>query len=342
MSKSQKRLSRRRKSNGKKRKLDGVCDKCIKQKNDIPCDCEKTEKEINLLHLMKDSTIQDYLSPKDLINLRSTSKTNRDTIKLESANLNLNNIDSEKYLINEDFRNKINNFKEKHKITTLKLKLKLKKNSDILFKNLQNCILVSSLDLSNNKINVEGVTAIANSPYLSNLTFLNLSNNDDIGDEGATAIANSPYLSNLTFLNLSNNDIEDEGVRAIANSPNLINLTSLNLSNNVIRDEGVTAIANSPYLSNLTSLNLSNSDDIGDEEVTTIANSPNLRNLTSLNLSNNVIGDEGVKDIANSPYLTNLTFLNLKGNYNAVNVEGATAIRNNLKKLNRFLYDNTA
>ena len=63
---------------------------------------------------------------------------------------------------------------------------------------------LTSLDLANNRIGVEGAKAIAS---LTGLTALDLADNQ-IGDEGAKAIAN---LSGLTTLDLNHNRIGDAG-----------------------------------------------------------------------------------------------------------------------------------
>ena len=65
--------------------------------------------------------------------------------------------------------------------------------------------------------------ALANSPYLSNLTELDLTYNG-IGAKGAAALAASPYLSQLTRLVLLDNKIGDEGAAALAAAPYLCEL----------------------------------------------------------------------------------------------------------------------
>ena len=80
---------------------------------------------------------------------------------------------------------------------------------------------------------------------------------NDIGAEGARALAASPHLARLTYLNLGNNDIRDEGVRALTASPHLARLSKLDLFGNRIGAEGAQALATAPYLGRLASLNLS-------------------------------------------------------------------------------------
>ena len=173
----------------------------------------------------------------------------------------------------------------------------------------------------------EGVKALAESPYLSNLTYLDLAGNR-MGPEGAKALAESHYLSNLTTLDLSCNEIGSEGAKALAESPYLSNLTTLDLAGNRMGPKGAKALAESHYLSNLTSLHLY-SNEILDEGAKALAESPYLSNLTTLDLWSNQIGDEGAKAIAESPYLSNLTSLHLWSNQ--IGFERAKAIEARLQ-----------
>ena len=150
-------------------------------------------------------------------------------------------------------------------------------------------------------IGVEGAQIVTRSPYLANLTALDLLGNK-LGPEGAQALAQSPSLANLTSLNLYKSRIGAEGARALAQSPYLANLTSLDLQWNLIGDEGARALAQSPYLANLTSLDLSGNH-ISDEGAQALAQSPYLANLTSFNLLENWIGLAGEQALNQSPYL---------------------------------------
>lgn len=89
----------------------------------------------------------------------------------------------------------------------------------------------------------EGVVAIANSPHMANLTYLDLSFGyehqedypkgfpDDfyINDEGAKALANSPHLSNLETLILDGEHMSAEGAQALENSTQLTKLKTLKI-----------------------------------------------------------------------------------------------------------------
>jgi hypothetical protein len=59
---------------------------------------------------------------------------------------------------------------------------------------------------------------LVSSPLIQNLTSLDLYDSQ-VGVEGANALASSPYLQNLTALYLGDNNLGDEGAATIANSP---------------------------------------------------------------------------------------------------------------------------
>lgn len=118
---------------------------------------------------------------------------------------------------------------------------------------------LKSLDLSHTRSNwirsgirsVEyGITdrsliAIANSPFLKNLTVLNLSYNG-ITSEGLVALSQSKLLSQLTELCLDDNQICDEGMIELARSPHLQKLQKLTLYSNNLTEQCGDAVAQSP------------------------------------------------------------------------------------------------
>jgi hypothetical protein len=55
-----------------------------------------------------------------------------------------------------------------------------------------------------------------------------------LSDRGAEALAGSPRLARLRYLNLENHNLTDRGALALANSPHLANLGHLNLKGNRI------------------------------------------------------------------------------------------------------------
>ena len=68
--------------------------------------------------------------------------------------------------------------------------------------------------LCNNAIGDAGAMALAGSPHLRNLAFLDLSCNQ-IGEQGALALAASPHLEGLSRLELGENDLGSKGEGAL-------------------------------------------------------------------------------------------------------------------------------
>ena len=99
---------------------------------------------------------------------------------------------------------------------------------------------ITSIDLANNFIGVEGAEAIAKAlESNTSITSIDLANNF-IGDAGAEAIANT----SLTSISLVGNNIGDAGAKAIATAlESNTSLTHINLWNNHIRYAGAEAIA---------------------------------------------------------------------------------------------------
>lgn len=74
-------------------------------------------------------------------------------------------------------------------------------------------------------------------------------------DEGMIALAASPYMSNLKYLEIRYSEIGDEGVIALAESPNMQKLTHLKMAwRKLIEGRSVKELLTSPYMSNLTYL----------------------------------------------------------------------------------------
>jgi hypothetical protein len=83
------------------------------------------------------------------------------------------------------------------------------------------------------------VTEIARDPRLAQLASLSLDNmyrKHPIGDAGLAAIAASPHLRNLRFLNVSNQGIGMAGLEALGASKTLPSLIDVNLTGNRFED----------------------------------------------------------------------------------------------------------
>jgi hypothetical protein len=100
---------------------------------------------------------------------------------------------------------------------------------------------LSSLDVSDNDLGIDGVRALTASTRLAQLRDLDLGGND-IGDEGASSVARAPALGALETLNVSGNSIASSGTTALAQAMSS-RLSSLDLSMNGIGESGASALA---------------------------------------------------------------------------------------------------
>lgn len=189
-----------------------------------------------------------------------------------------------------------------------------------------------SLDLFDFYYSAESLTALFNSPNLTNLADLRV-----IGFSGPVhgigpAIAESKVIRKLQTLDLGFNVVSTEDAVVLACSPALDNLRSLSFSSGAITDAGVVALADSPHLCRLEILDLSCTG-ISDVALTAIANSPNLRKLRRLYVCRCAFTERGVRALASSPFLTELEDLDLALNSLAEGVLDALASSTTLGNL---------
>ncbi|MCA9070250.1 MAG: hypothetical protein KDA84_15055, partial [Planctomycetaceae bacterium] len=131
----------------------------------------------------------------------------------------------------------------------------------------------------NYPMHVEGTVAFAKEPALARIEHLYLQSG---GDEGLTALADSPYVHNLQTLAMgSHNNVTDKGVKALARSSNLNSLYSLHLSHNDVSDEGAKALAEKTGLPKLRDLNLARNN-IGTSGALALAQGSALEGLRHL------------------------------------------------------------
>ncbi len=168
------------------------------------------------------------------------------------------------------------------------------------------------LNLSHNRLGPIGVRALAQSPLLAGLRFLDLTGNYGseraIGDEGARALAEPRQVQSLKTLLLGAQRIGTDGAFALGSAAALAGLEVLNLSYNPLGD-AVEALAGSPFLRRLRWLSL-RSTRPGPRGLAALADSPLLSSLVVLDLSMNPLGDS-VEALARSPRLTRLESLDL-------------------------------
>jgi Leucine-rich repeat (LRR) protein len=170
---------------------------------------------------------------------------------------------------------------------------------------------LTTLDLSNKKLNDSDIQQLANALATNtNLTNLDVGWNQ-IGDEGAKALAANATLTNL---DVGGNQIGVEGAKALAANATL---TNLNVYYNQIGAKGAKALAANTTLTNLDVWG----NQIGDEGTKALAANAT---LTYLNVRSNQIGDEGAKALA-----ANATLTNLDVGWNLIGDEGAKALAAN-------------
>jgi hypothetical protein len=184
-----------------------------------------------------------------------------------------------------------------------------------------------------------GLIALLSSPVVKNLTHLNLGRTRIRDPLVHIAIATSPHLSNLVWLDLSGGNLRPDAAKALAASTTLVNITHFNLTDAFFGDESLAQLFAPPSLlaTKLQSLDISNTyitvsslqvlqkacphlvelilkhnRQLGPDGVAFIAT--HMPNLTKLGLSVCNIADEGYAALAASTTLTNLRELALKGN----------------------------
>ncbi len=130
-----------------------------------------------------------------------------------------------------------------------------------------------------------------------------------LSPEQAVAVAASPGLGRLRFLDVSSCDLRDRGVTTLLSSPHLSRLTGLDLAGNDVEGPALRTLAESPLLSRLTTLNLNRNGSLGLRALRTVAHAPAAAALQSLGLSCTNIGLAGLRDLLSSPFLKSLTAL---------------------------------
>lgn len=116
------------------------------------------------------------------------------------------------------------------------------------------------LSLRHSSLVNRSLQALAGSAHLAGLTVLDLSENDRISLDGVRALAESPQLTNLRALSLAGIILRTEGVQALANSPSLASLEVLDLAKCGLEAADARALLASPHLNKLAALNLSDGE----------------------------------------------------------------------------------
>jgi uncharacterized protein (TIGR02996 family) len=169
------------------------------------------------------------------------------------------------------------------------------------------------LDLSNNHLDTEAIRALAEATGLENLVDLDVSSNEDFRDAEALALIRSPRLPRLRRLHLEHTSIGTATVAALCESDRFLRCGVLSLWDCSVTDESLAVLAASPPSSCLLEL-LAGYSPCGDVTAKALAGSPHLRNLRKLNLSGCRLGPEGAEALTAPDVLPNLLELRLSGN----------------------------
>jgi Ran GTPase-activating protein (RanGAP) involved in mRNA processing and transport len=182
---------------------------------------------------------------------------------------------------------------------------------------------LKTLDLSGNRLTGEQLRRLLETPALSLVESLDLSDNTTLGAEavGMIAKARLPHLRSLYLLHTRP---EEDGVRALSEADILSDLRSLTLGGNNLSPTVAAILAGSKAVANLHVLDR-RENRLGDLGAKSLANSPHLQNLVHLDLSSNRIEDDGANALAESPYLGGLIHLNL--NENTISTSATTQLK---------------
>jgi Leucine-rich repeat (LRR) protein len=146
---------------------------------------------------------------------------------------------------------------------------------------------------------------------------LQINDNGHLGLPGMRAIADSPHLTSLKELDVSNNSLSAVALQPILDGPPANRLFRLILTENRLGDAGVAALVASPVFARMAErdrvIDLRRVE-MGPAGARSLAASPALRHVESLDLEGNMLGDAGLAAIAASPHLTQIRVLNLHGN----------------------------
>jgi uncharacterized protein (TIGR02996 family) len=168
---------------------------------------------------------------------------------------------------------------------------------------------LTALNLSRQRIGLDGLNALLSSCYLQGLQDLELRSND-IG--GVSGFRRSEGAS-LTRLDLSDNPIEDGGARVLAESPRLAELACLNLDTCETSEDGVRALTGAPFWATLWRLDLSRNPLRGEGILALAVAEPPAR-LHELRLTACDLDGEAGEALAAVPWLANVQSLDLSHN----------------------------
>lgn len=183
---------------------------------------------------------------------------------------------------------------------------------------------LTRLTLHENSLDDESLKAVALAKNWTNLRALSISRNRFVTIDGVGAIATSPFLTRLESLEIREARAGNGAAAFLAFSPNLRTLNSLHLAGSL--DGGAEAaapLADSTHLPNLRSLSLEGNN-LHDAGVAALARSPHFPALRFLDLAGNEITSAGAAKLAAWPRLSQIAVLDLRAN--ALDAAGAAKL----------------
>jgi uncharacterized protein (TIGR02996 family) len=186
---------------------------------------------------------------------------------------------------------------------------------------------LDALDLGYTELGDKGLQVLATSPVFAPLRSLRINNNNHLGVPGMRALAESPHLTALVDLDVSDNDLSDAALRPLFDGPPGNRLTRLVLRDNRLGDAGIAALVASPVFARMAErggrIDLRRVE-MGRIGARILADSPALELVEVLDLEGNNLGDEGLEALAASPYLRRLRELKLRET--RINDDGVRAL----------------
>ncbi len=169
---------------------------------------------------------------------------------------------------------------------------------------------LSTLILRGNRVDAAAIQALAEAPFLGQLTAFTMGGSFRIRAAEIRTLVHSAGWKRLTCLDLGNNQLSTDGMIAITASSVMKGVRRLCLYQNSLGPREASVLAQAPFLAGLTSLDLNNNS-LGDKGAQALAESPYLSQLVSLSLDFNGIREEGVRFLVESTNLARLTCLSM-------------------------------
>lgn len=158
---------------------------------------------------------------------------------------------------------------------------------------------------------------------MSHITMLEVSPNQKVYLSAVRLLLQSPHLSQLRHLSLSNMQLQDKSLRHVMAQTACRCLETLDVANNLLGRDTVIYLSDYGWAQQLRALNLS-SNPMGDVGVRALSRTGRWRRLDTLELSDIRMGAAGMSQLATAPILEQLHTLVL--DHNAMYYDGVGAL----------------